>query len=176
MPRVIYEWRDGFPSRGVPAAKAGGAIENIRRTHLGEISPEVVVEEAREPRHILHPLFQWHDTEAAAAFRLIQARNLIGALTVKVTLAARTEPRDMRAFVSVPAQSEKCDRRVYVRVQDAMSDPEQSEYVIGRALIELRGWQRRWKDYTALAAKKNRGEIKQLVSEVTEVIDRRAQT
>jgi len=43
----------------------------------GLLNPETVVDRARNPNSSLHDHFTWDDTEAAAAFRIQEARALI---------------------------------------------------------------------------------------------------
>jgi hypothetical protein len=54
-------------------------LEALRRLEdgHGRLVPEDVVEAAREPSSPLHGYFTWDDTEAAARYRLDQARTLI---------------------------------------------------------------------------------------------------
>ena len=50
----------------------------------GRLNPEDVVDAARNPNSSLHSYFTWDDTEAAAAFRLQEARALIKRVKVNV--------------------------------------------------------------------------------------------
>lgn len=50
----------------------------------GRLQPEDVVEAARNPNSSMHSYFTWDDTEAAAAFRLQEARALIKRVKVDV--------------------------------------------------------------------------------------------
>lgn len=43
----------------------------------GSLTPEAVVDDARDPESVLHPCFEWDDTKAAHQHRLNQARGLI---------------------------------------------------------------------------------------------------
>ena len=50
----------------------------------GRLIPEDVVDAAKNPNSSLHTYFTWDDTEAAAAFRLQEARALIKRVRVSV--------------------------------------------------------------------------------------------
>jgi hypothetical protein len=50
----------------------------------GRLIPEDVVDAAKNPNSSLHTYFTWDDTEAAAAFRLQEARALIKRIRVSV--------------------------------------------------------------------------------------------
>lgn len=56
----------------------------------GILTPEEVVERARNPANPLHDQFEWNDGTAAEAFRLQQARGLIKRVNVEVVRADQT--------------------------------------------------------------------------------------
>jgi hypothetical protein len=70
----------------------------------GQLTPSVVVEEARDPDHPLHSRFEWDDSAAGERWRRHQAHELIQ--SVRVSYKARSgEPRDVRAFHAVRGDS-----------------------------------------------------------------------
>jgi hypothetical protein len=75
-------------------------LDNIRSANPdGVLRPEDVVEFARNPKSELHRHFEWNDTEAAAAYRLVQARQII---RVRVTLLDTGDGEEtVRAYVSL---------------------------------------------------------------------------
>lgn len=60
-------------------------IQEIAEAGGGVLLPAAVVEAARDPTSAMHSHFQWDDTEAAIAYRLSQARELIRSVKVYVT-------------------------------------------------------------------------------------------
>ena len=50
----------------------------------GRLDPEAVVEESRDVNSVLHTIFDWNDTTAAAKYRVHQAQKYIGSICVKV--------------------------------------------------------------------------------------------
>lgn len=54
------------------------------------LTPETVVEAARNPRSLLHSQFEWDDGTAGEAYRLQQARALIKRVRVDVVRADQT--------------------------------------------------------------------------------------
>lgn len=56
---------------------------------VGDLSPAIVVDEARDEDHPLHPRFEWDDGLAAEKYRQEQAAHLIR--TVKVTRVVEDE-------------------------------------------------------------------------------------
>jgi len=71
----------------------------------GELTPELVVQEAAQPDSPLRGYFDWDDSSAAHRFRLFQAAALIR--RVKITVETSPERRiQVRAYTHVPqAQS-----------------------------------------------------------------------
>lgn len=65
----------------------------------GPITASRIVEVAADPDHPLHSRFEWDDTEAARAYRLIQARNLI----VRIRYLPPGATRAIQALIHVPA-------------------------------------------------------------------------
>lgn len=128
----------------VRAQVAGERLEQIRLTHAGKLTPEMVVRDAKPKRSPLHKAFEWDDTKAAASFRLVQAGDLIRAIIVVTDEAPDAAP--VRAFVHV-----EDEEKHYTSVQCVMSDKELRAQVINRALKEVTDWQRRYEDYKELA-------------------------
>jgi len=56
----------------------------------GVLTPEAVLEAAKNPESILHDSFTWDDTEAAHQHRLYQARKLISSVKVQIKTETRT--------------------------------------------------------------------------------------
>lgn len=83
----------------------------------GVCSPETLVDEAADPNHPLHSLFTWDDTDAAAKWRVYQARKVIGRVRIV--------------------------RHGYVPLEVAMSDADMRTQVIADAKSLLRGCRRR---------------------------------
>lgn len=104
------------------------------RAQRGTLTPEIVVEVARDPRHPLHARFDWDDTVAAEKWRLVQAGQLLR-VTYRPDPAQAT---DLRAFVAV--KGVETPRSEYVPTAEAMADP------MTRLLV-LRAMEREWHAY-----------------------------
>lgn len=63
---------------------------NSLETARGEITPRAVVEDARAKSSPLHALFEWNNGKAADAYRLAQAREVIGSVTIEVVTRETT--------------------------------------------------------------------------------------
>lgn len=76
------------------------ALEKIAETHGGRLTPEAVVDAARDPDSILHAHFEWDDGKAGAAHRLNQARTIIR--SVRVVIRTETTRIESVAYVRDP--------------------------------------------------------------------------
>jgi hypothetical protein len=62
-------------------------IQAIADLHDGRITPELVVDAARDPDSPLHEFFTWDNDEAAEKHRLNEARSLIRSIRVDVKIS-----------------------------------------------------------------------------------------
>lgn len=100
-----------------------GGILQALYDREGKLTPELVVNEARDPAHPLHSRFEWDDNVAAEAYRRAQAANLIR--SVKVTYATDEETgrdKKVRRFVSI-RPPEAPDTRIYEDIEKVALDP-----------------------------------------------------
>lgn len=101
----------------------------------GALTPRMVVDEAREPSHPLHPRFEWDDAKAGELYRREQARELIQSVKIVYRVAKGKAPeRFVRAYHSVPSP----EGRAYRSADDVAADPLLREMV-------LRDMERDWK-------------------------------
>jgi hypothetical protein len=145
---VVYKFRSGFHMTGDPQ-KVGAALETLWNGNGGHLAPEDVVVEAAKRRSVLHPYFEWDDTEAARQYRLSQAGYLIRAIVVS---PAESEPpfEPVRAFVSVGGPDDE-QARSFTHIREAMRDEELRGQVLQRARAELVAWRKRYADLQAFA-------------------------
>ena len=78
-------------------AKIGRALAQIMEENSGRLEPQMVVSAAASPRHPLHKFFTWRDDEAAARWRLHEARGIIRS----VKIVREDGDRPLPAFVSL---------------------------------------------------------------------------
>ena len=114
------------------------ALAKISEKH-GHITPEFVVQEARNVKNPLHNSFEWDDTEAGNLYRLTQARFLIR--TVKLDIIRKGEGNKeitletTRAYV---APQSKRGKESYIKLKTAMDDAEIRTEMIQMAKAELK--------------------------------------
>ena len=147
MANVVYRWnpRPGFDFKG-SAQVIGEHLEELA-TQTGNITPERVVDDARNQASPLHENFEWDDTAAAESWREHTARNLIGSLVV-VRVNETQVTGTVRAFVSV---REGNDKGTYTPIVKVMEDPELRKQLLERARQELHQWRNRYASLSEFA-------------------------
>lgn len=67
----------------------------------GELTPQLVVNEARDPAHQLHSRFEWDDTIAGEAYRQVQAAEIIRSVKLVYSETPKGGRKYVRAFSSL---------------------------------------------------------------------------
>lgn len=93
-------------------------IQAISDKNKGRITPEQVVNAARDPDSPIHHYFNWDDKSAGDAYRLDQARTLIRSVKIKIT-THRTKVTTV-AYVQDPTK--ESDQQGYLDVVKIKKD------------------------------------------------------
>jgi len=104
----------------------------------GDLTPSIVVAEARNPSHPLHDRFEWDDAAAGEKYREQQARELIR--SVRVVESDGLPSESVRAFHSLPRDG----GRSYVPIDEIKADPISTQIVLREAEREWRQLFRRY--------------------------------
>lgn len=136
-----YEWRNGFQSQKVDAAKVAQILEK-----LPQVTPAAVLESARSQKSPMHKLFTWDDTDAAHEWRLHQARQVIGALQVTYIEGPVEPVKYMHATV----RASNGDTR-YNTVDEILSKRDTRNQLLNEALRELSSFRRKYAMLSELA-------------------------
>lgn len=118
-------------------------LENIHVTK-GELTPEIVVETARNKKSVLHKFFTWDDTKAARNFRLLEASMLIRSVRVRVSID--DESFRTRAFV-LPEKG----RGSYKPLEEVVRSEELSDALVQIARDELTAFRKKYSGLTKLS-------------------------
>lgn len=136
-----YAWKAGrhYP---VDAQTFGRWLEG-----LPDQRPDTVVKAAANPKSPAHKLFEWDKTRAAHEFRLLQARVLFGSLVVDVVVYKRGKPEthNVQAVVMTSTDGD------YERIDVAFQEPGKRDFVLSRALAQLKTLRRRYASLSELA-------------------------
>lgn len=146
--KTIFQFRDGCHLSG-DAQVVGERLESIKAKR-NALTPELVLEDARQKKSPLHQFFEWDDDVAAEKYRLDQAGHLIRSVQVtfidvepqqerQISLSAipaapALDPKPVRAFLPIKGDS---GQRSYVGTREAMGDPAMRRQVLERAHSEL---------------------------------------
>ncbi len=137
--RRVYYYKSGsrFP---VPAQIAGNALEEIREQNPDrKLEPRDVVETASDPDHALHRCFNWDDETASNAWRMQQARQLIGAIHVKIQFEPREDPKPIFYYAHTEQRQQG-----YRPIHEVMGNEDYRNIVLAEALAALRGLRMRY--------------------------------
>lgn len=113
-------------------------IEKVRAALVelesdGRITPDNVVDAARNPKSPLHDQFEWDDSAAAHGFRLEQARRLIRSITVVIT----HEQSVLRVPTWVRDPAMGGSEQGYVSVLKLSTEPENAARAIASELARV---------------------------------------
>jgi len=109
-----YAWKEGVRFKSDPNV-TGALLEKIRN-EFGEVTPELVLDVAKDKNCSIHDDFQWDDEKAATLYRLDTARRIIRNLRV----VSEGEVTDEPVFVHVTVG----DRKYYERTDLAVESPD----------------------------------------------------
>lgn len=117
------------------------------------LTPKLVVNEARPEESVLHPCFEWDDAKAAETHREFQASHLIRSVAVVYPDPVTERPLSSRAFVNIveSGDDDTEETRRYVTTSRAMADPSMRRQLVERALRELEGAEKRYREFQELA-------------------------
>lgn len=123
-------------------------LQNIYNQH-GQLTPALVVEEARDEQHPLHDRFEWNDATAGEAWRRQQAHELIRSVKVVYREADEANPeKSVRAFHAM--RSDK--GHVYEPVEQIVNDDFARRLLLQDMEREWHALHRRYKHFEEFAA------------------------
>ena len=157
-----YAWKEGVRFK-TNANDAGVLLEGIRG-RFGEVTPELVLKEARHKDSVIHNDFQWDDEKAANLYRLDTARRIIRNLRV----VSEGEVTDEPVFVHVTVG----DRRYYERTDLAVESPDIWAQVMKEEKTRLEATRNRVKHLTNVEKNGSRIEIaKNVIAGINSTLD-----
>lgn len=119
------------------------------------LSPESVLDLAKDENSPLHNLFEWNDAIAAEKYRLNQARQIIQQIVI-VNDHPNAEVREVRAFVT-----ESKNDGHYQLITTVIENPITYEVLLKRAKFELHVFKEKYKTIV---------EFKELFDEIDKVL------
>jgi hypothetical protein len=147
---VVYKWKEGAhyaPEKFNPQV-IGEHLDGLQAKR-GQLTPRLVVEDAKRKTSPTHGIFTWNNDEAAQQYRLAQARQLLRSITVVVSVQKDGRDSDItsRAFVVVT----KPEGRVYEPVSVALKDADMRAELLTQATRELGSFRKKYQQLQELA-------------------------
>lgn len=144
-------------SQDMQVAAIRSELMEIAKDH-GVLTPELVVEKARDPNTALHAKFEWNESDGHYKFLLMQAMQLLRVIKVTIVRENRDtkqiEVKTTRAFVA-PISERKSKLNPgggYSPVEDVLSDPDRRQALLDTALSELTAFRQKYESLDELAA------------------------
>lgn len=115
----------------------------------GQLTPALVVDEARDPASPLHSRFEWDDSIAGEQWRKSQAQELIRSVRVVYREATEHDPaKSVRAFHAV----RRPNGHVYEPAEKVAEDPFTRQLVLNDMEREWMALKRRYEQFAEFAA------------------------
>lgn len=128
---IVAEWK--MPMFKADAQKCAEEIISLG----DKVTPDEVLEKARDENTELHKCFEWDDTVAAEKFRKIQARNVIRFIVIK----EEEKPKD-RPQIKVFHVTEKTGG--YKPIEFIVKHEDEYKALLERAWAELRAFKAKY--------------------------------
>lgn len=157
-PRNAYQWRSGTVFRA-DANEVGKRLEALAELHNGQLTTDVIVQEATATDSPLYPLFEHDIAKAARHYTEHQARAIVGSLVVVTIIPAErktTKPIEGQA-VTVEVESEVTVRafpnviangqQFYTPLQAVLSNGALRDQYANSLLREIKSWGRKAADF-----------------------------
>lgn len=146
-PKITH--KNNTMSTETKKTKTAHILRDLAEKNGGEITPEIVLQEAKRKNSPLHPFFCWDNTKAAEEYRLIQAASLIRRIKITIPSSDETSIK-VRAFINVCPQAEAEEtpeeqaRGVYVSFQHATTVESYREQMIANCKRDVEAFRRKY--------------------------------
>jgi hypothetical protein len=154
---VDFRWAPGSRYPEDEAPLVGKFLWGLRESLAAEgLTPEQVLDAARDPESVLHGYFTWDDKRAAEEHRHTQAGELLRALHVEyIDLGPERRSGTMRALVNLVAdpsdEKQQPARRLYMPVIVVLTNEDRRDQMVNDALDEAIRYRRRYAHVKELA-------------------------
>lgn len=155
------KWKSHAKSTDIPADVAYKTLLKIKRENGGRLTPNDVVDFAKDPSSPMHSWFTWDDSEAARLFRLSEAGSLIRSIEIIYKETPKTERRAFELSIRKKVGDPE-SKTVYSTAEEAAADPDNHARLIAEAVRTLMAWRKR---FAALQ------ELHHLMSKIDEAVE-----
>ncbi len=137
----------------IPWARYRDRVHELAKKLRREVTPKDVLHDAENPDSVMHGFFEWDNRRAAAAYRIQQARQLLGRLKVIYhdELGKEVRVREyIRLVHEAPSTHEL--RSGYFPRAKAMTNSGLEQQCVERSITELESWMNRWRGFKRIEA------------------------
>ena len=130
------------------------AVEALLAKHDGRVSPQILLDDARDPSSPFHDKFEWDDSAAAEQYRLMQASAMIRrwkGTIIRVDTQSRVVSVTPTRRVQSPAAPRGQGQASYETTEQIMANPVKRDALIQTVLHELMAYRRRYAELMALS-------------------------
>lgn len=128
-----FKAKKGSMIKDKDAMIVGKRLSQLATVHQGEVTPTLVLEDARQKSSPLHTYFEWDNNLAAEKFRLHQARLLLGAV-VEVVIDRYNNRKELRSFYNVSNDKKES---VYVTLETTLTTAMYLDQIVADAQQEI---------------------------------------
>ena len=117
-------------------------LTGIYQKH-GELTPQIVVDEARPKDAPLHDRFEWDDAIAGEKYRRVQGAQLIRVVRIEITTPNSDEKKFIRAFSSLH-ESGDSDRQGYAPTEEILENEITRKILLGNMQRDIAQLKKRY--------------------------------
>ena len=123
-------------------------IEKLKKDK-GIISPEILLNDAKNQKSYLHRFFDWSNDSAAEKWRKQQARALINHIKVVIIKDKINRPafESLKIKIETKTKGEEKDERAYVSCEEVDKDLYLRDQIFRRGIQDLRLWIDKYRHY-----------------------------
>ena len=112
-------------------------INSIKDLH-GKVTPQLIVDEAKNKINLLHNCFEWNNSEAAKKYRLMQATNMI--LSQKFVIEIKEKRKGNGGDHYVRRLLPEYENRSFKDRVEVLSQTETRKIIVERKIGALKSW------------------------------------
>lgn len=158
---AVFSWSG--TTVGLGGVTPDAAADEVQAIYAaqGVVTPEAIVEAARDSAASLHSVFEWDDAIAAEAHRQEQARSLLRRLVVSYRRDDGSMSAPTRYVVKLQARPDEdveddalqaaTEPHVYIPIRRVMDDEVLRRKYVREAYLSAASWSRRYRDVEAFA-------------------------
>jgi hypothetical protein len=147
--KKVYQARVGAPFKQDDAQEIGEFIENCKDKSTNGILKEII----KHPKSKIYSYIEWDTKKASELYQLQRVREIVNHLEIKIIRLGNEEPVYLKVSISAFKSVSPIDagERIYVPIEEGMTNEFYRTQIIERAKIELRNWINRYNQYQELS-------------------------